>query len=100
MDRAGFLYDQFLRRFPYDPTPCQDRLLRDLGEFLTGDDADILVVNKIDTLPVFDFDKDRMEKAVYARNPEMKIFYVSSLTGEGIAELADYLMERVKEVNS
>ena len=45
MDRAGFLYDQFLRRFPYEPTPCQDNLLRDLGEFLTGDDADILVVN-------------------------------------------------------
>ena len=45
MDRAGFLYDQFLRRFPYEPTPCQDRLLRDLAEFLTGDDADILVVN-------------------------------------------------------
>ncbi len=62
--------------------------------------ADILVVNKIDTLPVFDFDKEKMEKAVYARNPEMKIFYVSSLTGEGIAELADYLIERVKEVNA
>ena len=45
MDRAGFLYDLFLRRFPYEPTPCQDRLLRDLAEFLTGDDADILVVN-------------------------------------------------------
>ena len=45
MDRAGFLYDQFLRRFPYEPTLCQDRLLRDLAEFLTGDDADILVVN-------------------------------------------------------
>jgi len=62
--------------------------------------ADILVVNKIDTLPVFDFDKEKMEKAVYARNPEMKIFYVSSLTGEGIEKLADYLIERVKEVNA
>ena len=61
--------------------------------------ADILVVNKIDTLPVFDFDKEKMEKAVYARNPEMKIFYVSALTGEGIEKLADYLMKRVKEVN-
>ena len=62
--------------------------------------ADILVVNKIDTLPVFDFDKEKMEKAVYARNPEMKIFYVSALTGEGIEKLADYLMKRVKEVNA
>ena len=62
--------------------------------------ADLMVVNKIDTMPVFDFDKERMERAVYERNPKMKIFYVSALTGEGIPELADYLVERVKECNA
>ena len=61
--------------------------------------ADILVVNKIDTLPIFDFDKEKMEKAVYRQNPEMKIFYVSALTGEGMEELAEYLVQRVKEAN-
>ena len=61
--------------------------------------AEILAVNKIDTLPVFDFDREKLEKAVYARNPKMKIFYVSALTGEGMKELADYLIQRVKEVN-
>jgi len=45
MDRAGFLYNEFLRRLPYEPTSCQDGLLRDIADFLTGDDADILVVN-------------------------------------------------------
>jgi len=45
MDRAGFLYDEFLRRLPYEPTACQDSLLRDIADFLTSDDADILVVN-------------------------------------------------------
>ena len=45
MDRSAFLYDGFLRRFPYDPTPCQDRLLRQVAAFLTSDDGDILVVN-------------------------------------------------------
>jgi len=59
--------------------------------------ADIMVVNKIDTLPVFDFEKERMEKAVLSRNPEMKIFYISALTGEGVQELADYLSVRVNE---
>ena len=59
--------------------------------------ADIMVVNKIDTLPVFDFEKDRMEKAVLSRNPEMKIFYISALTGEGVKELADYLADRVEK---
>ena len=45
MDRAGFLYHEFLRRLPYEPTPCQDALMRDIGAFLTSDDGDILVVN-------------------------------------------------------
>ena len=45
MDRSAFLYDGFLRRFPYDPTSCQERLLRQLAQFLTSDDGDILVVN-------------------------------------------------------
>ena len=43
--RAGFLYDCFLRRFPYEPTPCQDTLLQAVAAFLTADDGDILVVN-------------------------------------------------------
>ena len=45
MDRGDFLYREFLRRLPYEPTSCQDALLREVGDFLTGDDADILVVN-------------------------------------------------------
>ena len=45
MDRAGFLYHEFLRRLPYEPTPCQENLMRDIGAFLTSDDGDILVVN-------------------------------------------------------
>ena len=45
MDRSGFLYNEFLRRFPYDPTPCQDALLHDVADFLTSDDGDVLVVN-------------------------------------------------------
>jgi exodeoxyribonuclease-5 len=45
MDRAGFLYHEFLRRLPYEPTSCQDALMRDIGTFLTSDEGDILVVN-------------------------------------------------------
>ena len=42
--RAGFLYDCFLRRFPYEPTPCQDTLLQAVAAFLTADDGDIASV--------------------------------------------------------
>ena len=45
LSREGFLYDSFLRRFPYEPTPCQYSLLHKVASFLTGDDGDILVVN-------------------------------------------------------
>ena len=45
MDRGEFLYRDFLSHLDFEPTPCQDRLLHDIGSFVTGDDADILVVN-------------------------------------------------------
>ena len=31
MDRAGFLYHEFARRLPYEPTSCQDGLMRDIA---------------------------------------------------------------------
>ena len=62
--------------------------------------CDILVVNKIDTLPVFDFDKERMELFARARNPKIEIFYISAKTGEGVQELADALVAKVKEWNA
>jgi hydrogenase nickel incorporation protein HypB len=60
----------------------------------------ILVVNKIDALPVFDFDRERMERDARTLNPKIKIFYISAKTGEGVEALADYLMEQIKEWNA
>ena len=62
--------------------------------------CDMLVVNKIDTLPIFDFDKARMECYARARNPEIEIYYISAKTGEGVQELADALVKKVKEWNA
>lgn len=45
IDRADFLYGQFIRNFKAEPTPCQDAMFRDVAEFITCDDSDILVVN-------------------------------------------------------
>ena len=45
MDRSAFLYSGFVKRMPVDATGCQDRLLRAVADFLTGDDGDIMVVN-------------------------------------------------------
>lgn len=38
-------YDDFIRAFSYEPTPCQDRFFHTVDNFLSSDDGDILVVN-------------------------------------------------------
>ena len=45
MGRRDFLFSEFISRFKYDPTPCQDALLHKIADFVSGDDNDILVVN-------------------------------------------------------
>ena len=62
--------------------------------------SDVLVINKIDALPVFDFRKDYVEACARRLNPQIKIFYISAKTGEGMKELADYLLEQIQEVNA
>ena len=44
MGRSNFLYSGFLSNLGYEPTSCQDRMLRTVADFITSDD-DILVVN-------------------------------------------------------
>ena len=57
----------------------------------------VLVINKIDTLSYFDFDREKMEQYAKECNPDIRIFYISAKTGEGIAPLADYLSAVVKK---
>lgn len=45
MSRTDFLYDGFVSRLQFEPTSCQESLLRKVSDFVTGDDEDILVVN-------------------------------------------------------
>lgn len=59
--------------------------------------CDVMIVNKIDVLPYFDFDMNKVEKYARKRNPNIKIFPISAKTGEGIGALADYLRGKVKE---
>ena len=66
---------------------------------LMYEESDILVVNKIDALEVFDFSKETIEKWAKLRNPDIKIFYISALTGEGVENLANYLLEKIGEWN-
>lgn len=58
--------------------------------------CDILAVNKIDTLPVFNFDSGYMERCARELNPDIEIFYISAKTGEGIDGLADAIVRKTE----
>ncbi len=57
--------------------------------------ADVVLINKIDALPVFDFDFDKVKEGISLRNKEVPVFPISSLTGEGIDAWCEYLINRI-----
>ena len=61
--------------------------------------CDAMVINKIDVLPYFDFDLEKVAEFARRRNPDLRIFPISAKTGEGIPELAAWLRERVTAWN-
>ena len=58
--------------------------------------CDVVLVNKIDALPVFDtFSMERVRESILMRNPNATIIPISAKTGEGIDEWADWLRAQV-----
>ena len=55
-----------------------------------------MIVNKIDVLPYFDFDLDKVTAFARQRNPDLEIFPISAKTGEGVEALADWLCTRIR----
>lgn len=58
--------------------------------------ADVVLINKVDAAPVFDFDMDKAKENIHMRNPNAVIFAVSSLTGEGYEPWIEYLREMIR----
>ena len=59
--------------------------------------CDLLVINKIDVMPYFDFDKEKVVEYAKMRNPKIDIIFASAKTGEGIPEIAEWILKNVKE---
>jgi len=57
--------------------------------------CDLLVINKIDVMEYFDFNKERIIANAKMRNPDIEIIFVSAKTGEGIEYLADWILKQV-----
>lgn len=58
--------------------------------------CDLVLVNKTDVLPYFDFDMDKCTEYIHMRNPKSKVIPICAKTGEGIDDFAGWLLERVK----
>ncbi len=58
--------------------------------------CDLVVVNKIDVLPYFDFDMEKCREYVHMRNPKAQIIPICAKTGEGVEKLAEWILNEVK----
>ena len=53
--------------------------------------CDVVLINKTDVMPYFDFDLDKCREYVAMRNPNAKVIPVCAKTGEGMDEWFDWL---------
>ena len=58
--------------------------------------CDLVIINKIDVAPYFDFDTEKCKERIHALNPHAEIISVSAKTGEGMQLFADWLRQQVK----
>lgn len=58
--------------------------------------SDALIINKIDTIEVFDFNIELCVERVKKLNPNIEIFPVSAKTGEGMEAWTEWLYKEVK----
>lgn len=61
--------------------------------------CDVLLINKTDVLPYFDFDIDACSERVRKLNPDIRIIPISSRTGEGMEDWFEWLRAEVKQWN-
>ena len=59
--------------------------------------CDVVVINKIDVLPYFDFDLDKCRQYIHMRNPKATIIPICAKTGEGVDAFADWLLSEVNQ---
>ena len=58
--------------------------------------CDVVLINKLDVLPYFDFDMDKVKEYIAMRNPNAKVIPICAKTGEGVEEWTKWLAQEVK----
>lgn len=59
--------------------------------------SDVVLINKIDVLPYFDFDVEKCKEYIHERNPKAKVFTICAKSGEGVNEWAKWLNNEITE---
>lgn len=62
--------------------------------------SDVVLINKMDTKSVFDFDDQAVQERILKLNPQAKIFFISAKTGEGMDAVCDWLRQQVRDWNA
>ncbi len=57
--------------------------------------ADVVIVNKTDVLPYFDFDMEAFKNNVELRHPGIPVIPISAKTGEGMDKLVEWLEQQI-----
>ncbi len=62
--------------------------------------CDVVLINKIDAISMFDFNMEAVRQRILQRNPKAKIFPISAKTGQGMEPWFAWLREQVKEARA
>jgi len=57
--------------------------------------CDVVVINKMDVLPYFDFDLEKCREYVHLRNPKAQVIPICAKTGEGVDAFAQWLLQEI-----
>lgn len=57
--------------------------------------CDLVLINKMDVAPYFDFDLDKCIEYIKMRNPNAEIIPICAKTGEGIDKFADWIIKNI-----
>ncbi len=57
--------------------------------------CDVVVINKMDVLPYFDFDLEKCKEYIHMRNPKAQVIPICAKTGEGVDAFATWLLQEV-----
>ena len=57
--------------------------------------CDLVIINKTDVMPYFDFDLERCKSYIHQRNPKAQVIPICAKTGEGVNAFVQWLLAEV-----